>query len=305
MYQSAEPYVKQGYQVREDYWGGDLGVGEKKAVRQQLFKGNDYWFWMGTEVEQAKVSVHVYDADGKLCEQPDSWEKGHFAAAHLIPSFPMDGGRAVTALMWQWTGDAHAGARIAGRIGGVFALVLGAACAVGVSSEGLLSAWGMGLLLAIALWLLSSGRSRLARLRERLQGLLVADLMERSPAPLPRVMSVADALMGRLADGRRHGAWLVEFQERLGGIVTMADLRSVPEDERLQTPVGQVMRRLEHEHVVGPRTRLESALRRMAYSRLPLLPVVHGGSLVGVLRRERVDRLIRGESAATIASSAT
>jgi hypothetical protein len=83
--QTAEPYLKQGYQVREDYWGGDLGVGEKKAVRQQLFKGNDYWFWMGTEVEQAKVSVHIYDADGKLCEQPDSWQKGHFAAAHLIP----------------------------------------------------------------------------------------------------------------------------------------------------------------------------------------------------------------------------
>jgi hypothetical protein len=83
--QAAEPYVKQGYQVREDYWGGDLGVGEKKAVRQQLFKGNDYWFWMGTEVEQAKVSVHIYDADGKLCEQSDSWQKGHFAAAHLVP----------------------------------------------------------------------------------------------------------------------------------------------------------------------------------------------------------------------------
>src|SRR4029077_11653245 len=52
--QSAEPYVKQGYQVREDYWGGDLGVGEKKAVRQQLFKGNDYWFWMGTEVSRPR-----------------------------------------------------------------------------------------------------------------------------------------------------------------------------------------------------------------------------------------------------------
>ena len=71
--------------MREDYWGGDLGVGEKKAVRQQLFKGNEYWFWMGTEVEQAKISVHVYDADGKLAEQPDSWQKGHFAAAHVIP----------------------------------------------------------------------------------------------------------------------------------------------------------------------------------------------------------------------------
>ena len=83
--QAAEPYVKQGFQVREDYWGGDLASGEKKAVRQRLFKGNEYWFWLGTEVDRAKVSVHIYDSDGKLAEEPDSWEKGHFAAAHVIP----------------------------------------------------------------------------------------------------------------------------------------------------------------------------------------------------------------------------
>jgi hypothetical protein len=83
--QAAEPYVKQGFQVREDYWGGDLGSGEKKAVRQQLFKGNEYWFWLGTEVDRAKVSIHVYDSDGKLAEEADGWEKGHFAAAHIIP----------------------------------------------------------------------------------------------------------------------------------------------------------------------------------------------------------------------------
>jgi len=83
--QAAEPYVKEGFQVREDYWGGDLGAGEKKAVRQQLFKGNEYWFWLGTEVEKANVSVHIYDADGKLVESADSWQKGHFAAAHVVP----------------------------------------------------------------------------------------------------------------------------------------------------------------------------------------------------------------------------
>ena len=83
--QAAEPYVKEGFQVREDYWGGDLGSGEKKAVRQQLFKGDEYWFWLGTEVERAKISVHIYDSDGKLAEEPDGWEKGHFAAAHVVP----------------------------------------------------------------------------------------------------------------------------------------------------------------------------------------------------------------------------
>ena len=84
--QAAEPYVKEGFQVREDFWGGDLGAGEKKAVRQQLFKGNEYWFWMGTDTEKASISVHVYDAEGKLVEQPDSWQKGQFAAARVTPA---------------------------------------------------------------------------------------------------------------------------------------------------------------------------------------------------------------------------
>jgi hypothetical protein len=82
---AAEPYVEKGFHMREDYWAGDLASGERKAVRQQLFKGNEYWFWLGTEVDHAKVSVHIYNSDGKLAEQPDSWAKDHMAAAHIIP----------------------------------------------------------------------------------------------------------------------------------------------------------------------------------------------------------------------------
>jgi hypothetical protein len=82
---AAEPYVKKGFQVREDYWVGELASGERKAVRLQLFKGNEYWFWLGTEVDRAKVSVHIYNSDGELAERPDSWAKEHLAAAHIIP----------------------------------------------------------------------------------------------------------------------------------------------------------------------------------------------------------------------------
>src|SRR5437879_11792641 len=69
--QAAEPYVREGFQVREDYWGGDLAAGEKKAGRQQVFKGNEYWVWRGTEVNRARISVHIYEKDGKLVEQGD------------------------------------------------------------------------------------------------------------------------------------------------------------------------------------------------------------------------------------------
>lgn len=82
--EAATPYVKAGFTVREDYWGGDLGVKQQKAIVHQLFKGNEYWFWMGTDTENAKISVHIYDSDGNLAEV-ESWQKQHFAAARVVP----------------------------------------------------------------------------------------------------------------------------------------------------------------------------------------------------------------------------
>jgi hypothetical protein len=82
--QAIEPYVKQGYIVREDQWGGDLGVREQKAIPHTLFKGNDYWFCMGTDVEAGRVAIHVYDSKGKIADT-DSWQKGRFAGARVVP----------------------------------------------------------------------------------------------------------------------------------------------------------------------------------------------------------------------------
>jgi hypothetical protein len=65
-FEAASPYVKD-FTVREDYWGGDLPVKTTKAIVHQLFKGNEYWFWMGTDEKAAKISVHVYDSEGEPC----------------------------------------------------------------------------------------------------------------------------------------------------------------------------------------------------------------------------------------------
>jgi len=83
-YEAAAPYVKQGFNVREDAWGGDLGKGDQKAVTAQLFKGNEYWFWTGTDARGAVVNVHVYDSDGKLAEN-EAWQKGRFSGVHVVP----------------------------------------------------------------------------------------------------------------------------------------------------------------------------------------------------------------------------
>lgn len=84
-HEAALPYVKKGFSVREDAWGGDLGVKDQQAVTAQLFKGNEYWFCLGTEVRGAVVTLHIYDSQGKLAET-ESWQKGRFAGARVVPT---------------------------------------------------------------------------------------------------------------------------------------------------------------------------------------------------------------------------
>ncbi len=82
--EAAGPYVKKGFTIREDFWGGDLPVKSPKPIVHQLFKGNEYWFWMGSDQKAAKISVHVYDSRGNLAEA-EAWQKPHFAATRVIP----------------------------------------------------------------------------------------------------------------------------------------------------------------------------------------------------------------------------
>lgn len=83
-YEAADPYAKQGWVIREDAWGGDLGVGEKKAVTAQLFRGNNYIFFLGTDVTGASLRVNIYDSAGNLAESK-SWQRGRFAYAEIKP----------------------------------------------------------------------------------------------------------------------------------------------------------------------------------------------------------------------------
>lgn len=80
----ASPYVKKGFNVREDFWGGDLGVKEKQAISHQLFKGNEYWFWLATDVAKAKLSVHVYDSEGNLADT-EALPVGERTAVRIVP----------------------------------------------------------------------------------------------------------------------------------------------------------------------------------------------------------------------------
>lgn len=83
-FEAAAPYVKQGFTVREEVWGGDLGVKDQKAITVQLFRGNEYWFWLASDVRRAQLTVSIYDSKGRLA-QSEAWQRGRTAAAKVVP----------------------------------------------------------------------------------------------------------------------------------------------------------------------------------------------------------------------------
>lgn len=62
--EAAVDAVKKGFKIRQDYLKGELKSGGQKLVKQQLFKGNEYWFFLGTAAEDVKVKLEVFDSKG-------------------------------------------------------------------------------------------------------------------------------------------------------------------------------------------------------------------------------------------------
>ena len=72
------------FSLREAWWNGELDPGDTKIIQHQLFKRNEYWFWVGASQPEAKVSIHCYDSDGRLADS-ESWQDRHVAAARIVP----------------------------------------------------------------------------------------------------------------------------------------------------------------------------------------------------------------------------
>jgi hypothetical protein len=62
--EAALPFVEQGFIVREDYWNGEVKSGQKLMITHQLFKGNEYAFWLGTANEGVALEMKVFDEKG-------------------------------------------------------------------------------------------------------------------------------------------------------------------------------------------------------------------------------------------------
>lgn len=84
-FEAAVPYVEQGFEVREDHWTGEIPSGEPKLIRHQLFRGNEYWFWLGTSFPDCELTVEIFDAEGDSVGL-ETFSNATSAGVRVLPS---------------------------------------------------------------------------------------------------------------------------------------------------------------------------------------------------------------------------
>lgn len=212
------------------------------------------------------------------------------AGFNLIPGFPLDGGRVLRSIIWGATGSLTKATNIAATVGRVFGWALIAFGVFQLITGNFLG----GIWIAFIGWFLSSAANasrREVRARERLSGVRVKEVMNPSLECISPQISVGDVVRDIfLQRGRR--AVPVCQDDKLVGIVTLTDIKELPQSKWEYTSVGEIMTRSPL-HTVDTDDGLNSALKLLAEHSLNQVPVLSEGRLVGLLSRADVIRYLQ------------
>ncbi|MGI8602998.1 MAG: hypothetical protein ACR2OZ_08360 [Verrucomicrobiales bacterium] len=81
----AAPFVEKGFKVRQDYWKGEVVSAEARRINAQLFKGNEYWFWLGCDADECELTLKVLDQQGRPVESETKTAKNAVGVRMLPP----------------------------------------------------------------------------------------------------------------------------------------------------------------------------------------------------------------------------
>ena len=147
---------------------------------------------------------------------------------NLLPAFPLDGGRALRALLWRHSGDLERATRRAAAIGTGFGYVM-----IGLGIVDFITGGPTGLWFAlIGYFIVSAARQEAAGVQARatLGGLTAGALMSRPVPAIPATTPVSEAAAGPLLAGRDPAHPVTDADGRAIGLIATSELLSLARD---------------------------------------------------------------------------
>jgi CBS domain-containing protein len=214
---------------------------------------------------------------------------------NLGPAFPLDGGRVARAIAWWRTGSRNAGTRFAATLGewfGLFLILAGVGYFLVYLGDVVGGVW----LAFVGFILRGAAKAAIAQteVTGRIEGVSVADVMDRDPVAIPENASIEQALDEYFLRYRSPWFPVVDAAQHFIGLVDRGAADKVPTMERTSTAVSDVLARDSGSLTVREDEPLESVLGNEALRRLGALVATDAfGHVRGVLTIDAIGKALR------------
>jgi Zn-dependent protease len=214
------------------------------------------------------------------------------ALFNLVPGFPLDGGRAMRAVIWWMTGSYEKGtvtAAVTGQIVAALLLMAGIATVLAGNLEGLMLGFA-------GLYLLGRARASLGEvaMRKALQGLTVQNLWLETLPQVERSTSLVEFL--RQMPPSREGApdphFMVVDEGVIWGLIPVSRVTRIDPDRWTGLTVGDLMTPIDQVEKLSFQTDIVRALEAVAASDVNELPVVDANVVQGFVGRDALMRFV-------------
>ncbi len=239
--------------------------------------------WLGRQVDWgvAVTGVFNYLAYANLV----------IAIFNLLPGFPLDGGRLFRSIIWKLTGSLRKATRIAsigGQLLGYFLVFVGFLQMLQTNILG-------GLWLVLIGWFLSiaaeaSYQQQLIQIG--LEGVRAQQAMTRHPETVSPDLNLRD-LIDQYFFQRSYQAFPVVENESLMGIITLNQVKEIPNDRWTNYAVRDIMTPINQSLLVHPQEKLSEVLHKMEDSGVRRVLVVDRDKLEGIITASDITRWLR------------
>jgi len=203
------------------------------------------------------------------------------AIFNLIPAFPLDGGRALRAFLWERKNDLRWATKVSSKIGGAFGFAL---IIVGFISlfQGNIVGGVWWFLIGMFLRNAASASYMQLRAKDMFGSEPISHFMTPDPETVTPWISVESLVEDHIYQSH-HQCYPVVEEGKPIGIVGTREVRGLPLEERANTPVGQIMQAMTPDITVAPGTEAIEVLSRMNRTANSRLLVVESGRLIGIV----------------------
>jgi len=269
-------------------FGGVSEMGEEPASAKAEFLMAIVGPLSSIAIALACYGIHIQGLRSGWPESVDgvvqylAYINGLLAVFNLLPAFPLDGGRALRAILWGLWKNLRWATRVSSAVGfgfGVLFILLGVFQFLTGNVIG-----GIWLFL-IGMYLQSAARASYQQIliRKALEGEPVRRFMKTDPVTVSPSISIRQLVEDYVYKYHFQMFPIVKDSDKLVGCITTKELKEIPREEWGQKTVGELATKCSPGNTIEPQADAMQALSLMARTGSGRLIVVEGNRLVGVI----------------------